>query len=209
MKNLSLLILIFPSLVFADFKRLSFFGFQPSPADENRVQIVGWDKINSSVGSSYGAYVRTSELASARDGMSIYTWDTKSETSLSLKTVIVSTYFTSTAEKDKNLREVYIYDYDRNFELEAVTYCQPNIKSCTSIKPEFCQQNKPISTELVERHTRTLSSHYLGIDSSFPSDVADKMKSPDPILGKKVCDRFFKVSRPASAKKTKSKSGKR
>ncbi len=196
MKKLVWIILILPVLALADLKRLSAFGFEPSPVDENRVQVQGWDKISAPSGSSYGAYTRNaaggSPESKALDGMSIYKWDTKSETSLSPKTVIITTAFMSANEKDKSLREIYIYDYDKKFQLEAVSYCLPDLKNCTSVSPKTCAQNKPVDEAVRGAHFRMLSSHYIGVGTALPTAMAEKFNILSPELSRTVCQYYFK-----------------
>ena len=196
MKKIGLLILVLPLIAVANLKRLSNFGFEPSAADENRVQIQGWEKISSSKGSSYGAYDRKAEGFPAdgkvKDGMSIYTWDTKSEKSLAPKTVIITTAFTSPSEKDKNRAEIYIYDYDKTLQLEAVSYCQPGLKVCTSVNVKSCGQKNSTEGSPVLAHSRLLASHYIGIGSELSSGLADTFKNSNPQLGKTVCENYFK-----------------
>ncbi len=196
MKKIILLAVGIPLLASADLKRLSAFGFQPSPADENRVQVQGWEKISSSQASSYGAYTRNSPGSSpetkAQDGMSIYKWDTKSETSLSPKTIIITTAFMSPDEKDKNLREIYIYDYDRKFQLEGISYCEPGLQSCASVSPKSCGQNKPVDQGIRTSHFRILTSHYIGVGTSLSSSVAEKFKMNSARLSKMACQYYFK-----------------
>ena len=166
------------------------------------MQVQGWEKISSSPASSYGAYTRNAAGKSpenkAQDGMSIYKWDTKSEISLAPKTIIITTAFMSSNENDKNLREIYIYDYDKNLQLEAISYCQPGLKSCTSVSPKSCGLNKPVDEDIRTAHFRMLTSHYIGVGTSLPAIVAEKFKMDSPALSQIACQYYFKKAMMAS-----------
>ncbi len=204
MMKFAFLILIFPTLALADLKRISGFGFEPSPADENRVQVQGWERLTSSPGSSYGAYTRRTDGTSAKDkvddGMSIYTWDTKSETALSPKTIIVTTAFMAPDEKEKTRREIYIFDYSKTLGLEAVSYCLPSLTACTSVNAKSCAGNKSADAALIDNHARLLASHYIGVGAELPPGVAEKFKSPNVQLTKTVCSRYFPATKGNPAK---------
>ena len=219
MKKIGVLILILPLMASANLPSLfSSFGFEPSPSGENRVQVTGWDKKSASPGSSYGVYTRNSVGAAAQahatDGMSIYTWDTASETSLALKTVIITTAFMAEKESAKNQREVYIYDYtklpknpDDGISIEAVTYCNPNFKACSSVNSTSCAQGTA-SAKLAAYHSQLLSSHYIGVGAAMPAGMTEKIKALNIDLTKSLCSQFFKNAKVVSKSVSKTDSKK-